>query len=195
MSKETTCCFFGHAYTPPIEEDIYKKICEVIENDNIDTFFAGGYGDFDTQSEKMVRKAKLKYPNIKLYLVKPKMTEEINKYPEKYEYYDDIIIPRESDEAHYKAMIGIRNKWMVDNSSIVMAHLRTDYGGAYKAVKYAEKAGKKIIYVPNLEPLDSFSSLNKTKEEYRKDFELRIMISKLSWLESNPNSLSLALFG
>ena len=40
-----------------------------------------------------------------------------------------------------------RNRFMVDNSSILLAYLREDRGGTYNTVKYAEKKQKQIIRI------------------------------------------------
>lgn len=63
--------------------------------------------------------------------------------------YDDVIIPTELMGIHYKGAIKARNRWIVDNSDIVIGYSIRDYGGAYTALKYAEKLGKKTIYLQN----------------------------------------------
>lgn len=59
---------------------------------------------------------KRKYPglSIRLVLVIPYMTHQLNRDKEYYEAsYDDIVIPSELIGIHYKAAIKKRNRWMV----------------------------------------------------------------------------------
>ena len=53
--------------------------------------------------------------------------------------YDDLIIPPELIGVHYKAAIKARNRWMIDNSDVVMVYTIREYGGAFDAMKYAIK--------------------------------------------------------
>lgn len=59
--------------------------------------------------------------------------------------YDDVIIPQELIGIHYKKAITARNRWMIENSDIVIGYTIRDYGGAYSALKYSERLKKKIF--------------------------------------------------
>ena len=104
-------------------------------------------GEFDGFSAA-VRNLKRKYPNkeIRLTLVLPYMQQKLNEYKEYYETsFDDILIPAELADIHYKRAIPARNKWLVDNSDYLIAMVWRDFGGAYTTLRYAQKQGKKII--------------------------------------------------
>ena len=70
------------------------------------------------------------------------------KQKEEYKYLlenlDDVII---LGEEYYNGCMQVRNRYMVDNSSLVIAYSKTDFGGTYYTVKYAEKQKKEIVYV------------------------------------------------
>jgi len=68
--------------------------------------------------------------------------------------YDEIIICGESDSVHYKAAIKIRNRYMVNCSSFVIAYVNTAFGGAYETLKYAIRQ-KEIIVINLAENIDS----------------------------------------
>ena len=109
-------------------------------------FYTGAMGDFDDLFSSAVRKAKRCNPNIKLICVKPYMTQDINENGEYlYSLYDDIIIPTELADVHYKAAITKRNQWIIQNSEMVIVYTVRNYGGAYKAMKYAKKNNKTIM--------------------------------------------------
>ena len=105
-------------------------------------------GDFDSLFSSAVRSAKKVYPHIKLIGVKPYFTNDINTDKDYYAaLYDDIIIPDELAGIHPKAAIKARNRWMINNSDIVLIYTVRNYGGAYEANRYAERKNKAIIII------------------------------------------------
>ncbi len=60
------CVFFGHAKLPiTIEQQkkLSQVIIDLIENNNVDTFWLGGYGKFDWIASSTVRKIQKQYPH------------------------------------------------------------------------------------------------------------------------------------
>lgn len=143
------CCGFGHRNIYiNIDSKIEKILIDLIENKFVDLFYKGGMGDFDKIFSTAVRKLKKKYVDIKLILVYPYFTNDINVNKEFYNTnYDSILIPEEFAGAHYKRAIKLRNKWMIDNSEFVISCVNRNFGGAYEAVKYAKKSKKKIFNI------------------------------------------------
>ena len=114
-------------------------------------FYSGAMGDFDRLFSCAVRRAKMVYPNIKLICVKPYFTAELNDNKEYYEvFYDDIIIPDEIAGTYYKAAIKARNRWMIEMSDIVLGYTIRNSGGAFTALRYAEKYGREIIDISRM---------------------------------------------
>ena len=148
MSK--ACCGFGHREVfENISEKIYSAVKEAAEQ-GCELFYTGAIGNFDELFSSAVRRLKKEYPNIKLVCVKPYMTKDINTYGDYlYKLYDDIIVPTELADIHYKTVIHKRNQWIVDNSSVIIGYIKRDCGGAYKALKYAEKQKKYIVFISN----------------------------------------------
>lgn len=147
------CTFAGHreVFVSEIADKIDSEIEKILMKDNAFAFFCGGMGEFDSMCAGAVRSAKRmnRDKNIRLILVCPYMSDSLNKYKEYYETdYDDIIIPEEILESHYKSAITKRNRWMIDNSDYLIAYVRKDYGGAYNTLKYAQK--KEGLTVINL---------------------------------------------
>ena len=76
----------------------------------------------------------------------PYFTERLNEDKEYYRIsYDKIIIPAALDNAHYKAAIGRRNRWMVDRADILIAYVCHDFGGAYQTYRYALRRKKETV--------------------------------------------------
>ncbi len=61
--------------------------------------------------------------------------------------YDDVMIPTELMGIHPKADIKACNRWLVENSDVIIGYTVRDYGGAYTALKYAERLNMKIFYL------------------------------------------------
>lgn len=146
MGEIRACCGFGHRDVfENISDQLYNTILHIVEQ-GCKTFYTGGMGEFDKLFSSAVRNVKSMVPDIKLICVKPYMTKDIN---ENGEYlltlYDDIIIPTELADVHYKSVITKRNRLMVDWSDVVIGYVKREYGGAYESIKYAEKKNKMLI--------------------------------------------------
>ena len=142
------CCGFGHRN---VFENISSKLDNAVEEaiaQGCEIFYTGAMGDFDSLFSSAVRSAKKVYPHIKLIGVKPYFTNDINTDKDYYAaLYDDIIIPDELAGIHPKAAIKARNRWMIDNSDIVLIYTVRNFGGAYEAKRYAERNGKRLIKI------------------------------------------------
>ena len=146
----TVCTFAGHrdGIMPKIEIYIAQKRNELLRADTHFVFYSGGMGDFDKKCESVVRilKRQNSHLNIELVLVLPYMTNRLSTEKKYYEsQYDDVIIPQELYDIHYKVAIKKRNRWIVDKSDWVMTHICRDFGGAYDTARYARKKGKHVI--------------------------------------------------
>ena len=139
------CCGFGHRVVlHPLPLDLVLE--QMIIQNHVTVFMTGGMGEFDMQFAKAVRKLKKYYPPIRLILVKPYFSHELNTNQCNYErLYDEIIIPAAVEGVHYKAAVEKRNRWMVEQSDFVISYLYRQYGGAYKAIRYAERYNKIVI--------------------------------------------------
>ncbi len=142
------CCGFGHRDVfSKIDDELDKAIADAVAL-GCDTFYTGAMGEFDVLFSSAVLKAKKSNPDIKLICVKPYMTKEINENKAYYNaMYDDVMIPTELIGVYHKGAIKARNRWLVDNSDVIIGYIIRDYGGAYTAVKYAERLNKKIFYL------------------------------------------------
>ena len=143
------CCGFGHRVMLLDEEKPLRAVLErLVAERGVRVFYTGGMGEFDELFARTVRSMKRDRPFLRLVLVLPYLTERLNLDKAFYEVqYDEILIPAELDGIHPKAAIGLRNRWMVDHSDIVIAALHRDFGGAAEAVRYAEKVGKKVVRI------------------------------------------------
>lgn len=147
------CCGFGHR---TIFADMEADVCSAVlkaAQEGCDVFYTGAMGDFDKLFSSAVRKAKGKYPLIKLICVKPYFTNDINTNKDYYAaLYDDVIIPTECVGVYHRAAIKVRNHWMVDNSHQVISYIIRDDGGAAETVNYAKRRGKRVVSLSRISP-------------------------------------------
>ena len=79
---------------------------------------------------------------------KPYLTKEINENGVYlFTLYDDIIIPTELADVHYKQVITKRNRWIISQSDVVIIYTIRNYGGAYSALNYAKKLKREIVKI------------------------------------------------
>lgn len=145
--EDRICCGFGHrTLLMNIEKPLRETLERLIKELGVTVFYTGGMGEFDELFSRTVRSLKRDYPGLQLILVVPYLTSRLN--ADKVflsTLYDEIIIPAELDGIYSKKAIGLRNRWMVDQSDYIVAALRREDGGAAAAIKYARENRKRII--------------------------------------------------
>ena len=139
--KEKTCIFIGNSkchITTELLNKAKKTIIDLIVNENIDTFFCGGYGNFDNAMARLIFDLKAIY-SIKSYYITPYICinaqEKLNNIL-KTKLFDNIIFP-ELEQVPYRFAISKRNEWMVKNSCFAITHITYTTGGAWTTQKYA----------------------------------------------------------
>lgn len=154
--KIIACTFAGHREMwDNIADELEETILDMIEQEGVSRFYIGENGEFDALCAKTVRRIKkTRYSHVELILVQPYMMQRLNELRAQYaSFYDDILIPEESDSAHPKQAIPIRNRWMVDHSDALIAYLRRDFGGAWNTFCYAHRQKKYLAYVGRGAPI------------------------------------------
>lgn len=146
--EEKRVCFAGHRldiYSAKIED----KLRNVIENlilEGYTVFYDGDKGAFDKLCASCAISLKHKYPYIKIFKILTYYHPDKEKY-EVSENFDGSIFPN-IEEYHFKQKIIKRNEWIVDNCNVLVCRIVNEYkSGAFRMVKYAEKANKRIIYL------------------------------------------------
>ena len=142
-----TVSFFGHRKLYDlhrIDEQLVPILKELIRSKQYVSFIIGRNGEFDEYTASVIKRVQKqvgKYNN-EMTLVLPYTVADIEFYEK---YYDSIIIPESVYRAHPKSAIALKNRWMVEQSDLVIVNVERDKGGAYTAMKYAQKLNKKII--------------------------------------------------
>ena len=148
-----TVSFFGHRIIDDlnkVQNELENIISKIVSEHEYVQFLVGRDGDFDIIAASAVRKVKkiLFVDNVDLNLVLPYMRAEIsNNIEYMLDYYNDIQVDDDARKAHFKAAIKIRNQNMVKKSQLVICYVERNKGGAYTAMKYAQKQGCTVINI------------------------------------------------
>ena len=152
MREKLIVSLFGHRIIEDhitVESKLYELLRIVIQKENGEVeFLVGRNGDFDLMAASVIRKLKKETgkDNVFLTLVLPYQTAELRDNTEAFEsYYDSIEICEASADCNFKYAIVARNRDMIDRSDMVVVYVKNESGGAYQALKYAEKNQKRII--------------------------------------------------
>ena len=142
--------FCGHSqYTGSGEDEqkIISLLTEII-GDHHAELYLGGYGSFDAFARKCGKKFQETHPNTRLIFITPYITIDYQKNHLDYnkDLYDEIFYPNLEDKP-LKFAISYRNKWMVEQADVIVAHVTHDWGGAATTLKYANRKNKKIISI------------------------------------------------
>lgn len=147
------CCFAGHATLydseVTIKSTLKKEIANLIENENVTTFYSGGKGAFDWLCAETVNELRVDYSFIKSYWVLSYMPREKDEFPGRIsKIFDDTVYPDMENVPKRLAIIK-SNEWIVNNSEFLIEYVKHDLGsGAYKTLEYAKK--KKHIIAINI---------------------------------------------
>ena len=151
--RSYTCCFTGHRQLPPEKQvEIAGRLERVIVSlyqRGIQYYGAGGARGFDCLAAQTVLRLRESYPDMKLILVLPCLTQTRGWKPEDIAEYE--CIKAQADKVVYtaqdysKGCMHKRNRHLVDNSSVCVCCLTRDSGGTAYTVDYAEKKGLAII--------------------------------------------------
>lgn len=167
MSKEQTCCFFGHRKIKNADElglRVKSIVEDLIINKKIDTFLFGSKSEFDSLCRSVVAEFRKKYPHIKRIYVRAEYPE-INDSYKAYllENCEDTYYPERIENAG-RAVYVERNCEMIDNSAWCVVYYNKNY------MPPRRRTGKNNV-IPTYQP----NSGTKRAYDYAKRKNLRII--------------------
>lgn len=164
MDINKTCCFTGkRPQSFPFRFDETDNDCVNLKNklyDKIELAIMAGYRNFitgmalgvDTWAAEAVLELKSNYPQIKLICAIPYKDQPVSWTFDQQKRYKNIL--KQSDEQiildsqNSKEAYFARNRYMVDNSSLVIAICdNPPTGGTAYTIRYAKSLNKKIVII------------------------------------------------
>lgn len=142
-----TVSLFGHREIDDIwgvREQIARAIKPLIQEKTYVTFLVGRNGEFDECAAAAIKRVQKEVgkENNEMILVLPYRVANLESYEA---YYDSIMIPAAVYGVHPKSAITRKNRWVIEQSDLVIVCVERDEGGAYQAMKYAEKLKKRVV--------------------------------------------------
>lgn len=143
------CTFFGHSNTPvSIYPKLYSTLDNLIKENNVNKFYVGNQGNFDFAVIRCLKELKINHPNIEYNIVLAYFPKKTNAHFCSFDF-SDTIFPQGFEYIHPKYAIDKRNRWMIENSDLVVTYVTREIGGAAKYKAIAEKKGKPVINISN----------------------------------------------
>ena len=152
MTKETTCCFTGHRELQTSEEKLRALVyhhVSMLYDEGIRNYCCGGALGFDTLAAQVVLDFRKDNPDVRLVLILPCPEQAKFWKPKEKQVYEEI--KSLADEVIYthdrftRFCMHVRNRRLVDESSVCISHLVKDSGGTAYTVNYAKKNGVKTV--------------------------------------------------
>ena len=139
-----SCTFFGHRECPDsIKPKLKKVMIDLINNHDVDMFYVGNQGQFDTIVRSVLRELKKECPQINYAVVLAYMPGKKTEYDD----YSDTMLPEGIESVHPRYAISWRNNWMLQQSDYVVTYITHGWGGA---AQYADKARRQKKTVINI---------------------------------------------
>ena len=134
---------FGHRYIDrfrEVDEGLDRVLNELVLQHPYIDFYIGNDGDFDSAIRRLIQRCGKENITINLVFAYPKADIDMLE-----KQFDSVIFPPTLHHVHPKAAIKKRNEWMVEQAQLLLCYVEKQSGGAYTAMKYAERLGKEII--------------------------------------------------
>lgn len=139
------CTFFGHKDTPKeIEPTLRSTLIDLIENKNVNAFYVGNNGNFDTMVRCQLEDLSQTY-TITYHVVLAYLPTEKNKY----DNLTNTIYPEGLETVPKRFAISWRNKWMIQQSDVVVTYVTHSLCGAARFKEMAERLNKFVVEVSN----------------------------------------------
>ncbi len=151
--KNQTVCFTGHRKIPPEQVETLARrlnstLIQLIDDGYL-YFGAGGALGFDTLAAQTVLELKSQYPNVKLILVLPCLSQTRGWSARDIEIYENIKSKADkvvyTSQEYTRGCMHKRNRHLVDNSSVCICYLTESSGGTAYTVDYARKNNLTVI--------------------------------------------------
>ncbi len=150
--KDKTVCFTGHRNV--IHKNLDERLDEIVTTlaeEGFLYFGTGGAKGFDYLAAKSVLRVQKNFPEIKLIIVIP-CSDYYERWmnDDKSQYFDILKKAHKvkvMSDHYYRGCMQVRNKHLVENSSVCVDYLYKPCGGTSFTVEYARKKGLTLVSV------------------------------------------------
>lgn len=138
------CTFFGHRDCPSTIKPLMRKvIIDLIENQNVVTFYVGQQGSFDFLVQTVLSALAEEYPHIRYAIVLARLPQQSKTYDPL--DYSNTLLPEGIENIPPRFAISWRNEWMLKQATFVITYVNHSWGGAAKFAEKATRLKKTVI--------------------------------------------------
>lgn len=136
------CAFFGpDTCSADLSKLLDNAILRAVKEEDVDTFWFVGSGDFDRQATEAVCRMKKKFPHLRLELGLAYLPKGASKTCAP---YDIAFYPDGLSEVPQLIAEPQRNEWMARHCDLVICYPAFSFGSDYHAVQHARNSRKLI---------------------------------------------------
>ena len=140
MDNGKTCFFIGNRHAPSsIKDQLAEAVEKHITEYGVMTFTVGHYGGFDSMVKEVLREAKTRHEDIKLYLLAPYALTRKTEVPID---FNGTFFPEGLEKVPLRYSIVQANRYMVQNSDYLITYCH-HIGNTRNIVEYAQRREKK----------------------------------------------------
>lgn len=118
---------------------------DLIEHHNVDVFYVGRQGMFDSIVRSVLQELMQLYPHIKYSVVLERIPKRKNEFD--LNDYSDTMLPEGIENVHPRYAISWRNRWMIKQTEYVVTYVTHSWGGAAKFTETAMHQNKQVINI------------------------------------------------
>ena len=152
LKKEISCCFTGHRTVgEDLNVDELKSVIKRVAQQGYTRFLCGMAVGFDSLCFDVCKELKKEIPQITLVACVPCKNQdayfskqEKAAYKARLSCADEVIV---LSPHYFEGCMQVRNRYMVDHSSVLITYLRKEEGGAFYTSTYGEKKMTQQILV------------------------------------------------
>lgn len=138
------CTFFGHRDCPSASKPLMREVLiELIEQQNVDTFYVGHQGAFDFLVQAVLSELAEEHPHIRYAIVLARLPQQSKTYDPL--DYSNTLLPEGIENIPPQFAISWRNEWMLKQASVVVTYVTRSWGGAAKFSEKATRLKKTVI--------------------------------------------------
>ena len=153
--KNISCCYTGHREIPreeiPVVYENIRRVTLKLYDKGFRHFYVGGAVGFDMLCLEALVALKESYPEIVIHIIAPCEGHSVRwgeymkeKFSRLSQYADEV---KYLSPFYFNGCMQIRNRYMVDASSVCIAFVERKSGGSADTVKYAERQGAEVIII------------------------------------------------
>lgn len=144
-----SCTFTGHRQIKDLDYALLDRVILNLVKSGCARFLCGMAKGFDLAAAESVLGVKKQGYSAELVACIPCETQSESyssadraRYERILDNCSEVVVLSDN---YYNGCMHVRDRFMVDNSDVVLCYLREKSGGTFYTVNYASKLGKKII--------------------------------------------------